>query len=115
MKQETKFIILVIIFGILIYAFGKVYEIPDDVYIKMQEINDNKSLIGLSEEEVVGLLGEPRYQYIDGENKQNYVYNAGITVKKRLLGNSYGRKVYDFLIDFDENNKVYYTYIKECT
>ncbi len=98
----------------MICIFGKVYEIPDDVYIKMQEINDNKSLIGLSEE-VVGLLGETRYQYIDGENKQNYVYTAGTTVKKRLLGNSYGRKVYDILIDFDENGKVEHTYIKECT
>lgn len=115
MKKETKLIIIVIIFGVLIYILGKVYEIPDDKYIEMQEINDNKGLIGLSEEEVVELLGEPRYQYIDGEDKQSYVYNAGTTVKKRILGNSFGRKVYDFRINFDENGKVEYTYIKECT
>ena len=114
MKRETK-IIIAIIFFILICILGKVYEIPDDNYIKMQEINENKSLIGLSKEEVVELLGEPRYQYIDGEDKQSYVYNAGTTVKKRILGNSYGRKVYDFRINFDEDGKVEHTYIKECT
>ncbi len=114
MKRETK-IIIAIIFCILIYILGKVYEIPDDNYIKMQEINDNKSLIGLSKEEVAELLGEPRYQYIDVEDKQSYIYNAGTTVKKRILGNSYGRKVYDFRINFDENGKVEHTYIKECT
>ena len=114
MKRETK-IIIVIIFCILICILEKVYEIPDVENIKIQEINDNKSLIGLSEEEVVELLGEPRYQYIDGEDKQSYVYNAGTTVKKRILGNSYGRKVYDFRINFDENGKVKHTYIKECT
>ena len=114
MKRETK-IIIAIIFCILICILGKVYEIPDDNYIKMQEINENKSLIGLSKEEVVELLGEPRYQYIDGEDKQSYVYNAGTTVKKRILDNSYGRKVYDFRINFDEDGKVEHTYIKECT
>lgn len=34
-------------------------ETIDNLYIKMKEMVDNKSLIGLSEEEVIELLGEP--------------------------------------------------------
>ena len=33
-------------------------ERPNDTYVKMKEINDNQSLIGLSKEQVVELLGE---------------------------------------------------------
>ena len=36
----------------------------------MSAINDNKILIGLSEEEVVELLGEPRHKYTDIEYKR---------------------------------------------
>lgn len=111
-------IILVVVFGVLICIITNWYnnnEYPNDTYIKMNEINDDKTLIGLSEEEVIELLGEPRYKYVDGENKNNYVYTAGSTVKKSIFGNEYGRKVYDFFIDFNESDKVEYTFIKECT
>lgn len=33
-------------------------ERPDDTYVKMKEIEDNRSLIGLSKEQVVELLGK---------------------------------------------------------
>ena len=37
----------------------------DELYVKMKELNDNQSLIGLSLEEVVELLGKPKYEYND--------------------------------------------------
>lgn len=86
----------------------------DNLYKKMNEINDNKTLIGLSEEEVVELLGEPRHKYTDIEYKENYSYDAGATFKKSLFKNNYGRKVYDLHIDFDAEGKVEFVYIKEC-
>ena len=55
MKSKWKLIIgiiiIILILGIGKYLFGH-NEIPNDLYIKMNEINDNKSLVGLSEEEV---------------------------------------------------------------
>lgn len=76
-------------------------------------INDNKILIGLSEEEVVELLGEPRHKYTDIEYKENYSYDAGATFKKSLFKNNYGRKVYDLHIDFDAEGKVIGTNIQQ--
>lgn len=117
-KINSKGIIALVVFGVLICIIANWYnnnEYPDDVYIKMNEINDNKTLIGLSEEEVIELLGKPRYEYIDGEHQNNYTYNAGTTTRKSIFGNEYGVKVYDLQIDFDENGKVEYTHIKECT
>ena len=58
------------------------YEIMSDPYIEMNEMVDNKRLIGLSEE-VIELLGEPIYKYIGIDNNQNYTYSAGITSKKK--------------------------------
>lgn len=121
MKKNFKLIgiiIIVIIFFMLICILEKWhnnYEFPNELHIKMSEINNNKSLIGLLEEEVVELLGEPRYKYIDRENKKNYTYSAGKTTQKSFWGKDYGQKVYDLLIDFDENDKVEYTYIKLST
>ena len=58
------------------------YEIMSDPYIEMNEMVDNKRLIGLSEE-VIELLGEPIYKYIGIDNNQNYTCSAGITSKKK--------------------------------
>lgn len=90
------------------------YEIISDSYIEMNEMVDNKRLIGLSEEEVIELLGEPIYEYIGIDNNQNYTYSAGTTSKKHFWSREYNRKVYNLEIDFDKNGKVEYVYVKEC-
>lgn len=91
-------------------------EIPDDLYIKTSEINDTKSLIGLSEEEVIELLGKPIDRLVDKTHLKNYTYytyDGGYTYKS-FLGNTYGKKWYDFIVLLDENGTVKYTYMKEC-
>lgn len=121
MKKELKLIgiiIIIIIFCESIYAFGKKYikhENPDDLYIKMNEINDNQSLIGLSKEKVIELLGKPIYEYNDRNNKKVCIFNAGKIVKKSFFGNPNGQKCYELNVFFNENDKVEYTYIKIST
>ena len=90
-------------------------ETIDNLYIEMKEMVDNKSLIGLSEEEVVELLGEPRYKYTDRENKENYTYSAGKIFKEWFWGICYSTKYYQLEMEFDESGKVEYVYIKEST
>lgn len=62
-KQKLLCITVIVICSItalvitpLWYKFAS--ERPDDTYVKMKEITDNQSLIGLSKEQVVELLGE---------------------------------------------------------
>lgn len=90
------------------------YEIISDSYIEMNEMVDDKRLIGLSEEEVIELLGEPIYKYIGIDNTQNYTYSAGTISKKHFWSSEYNQKVYELNIDFDKNGKVEYVNIKEC-
>ncbi len=106
--------IVIILIFVCVTGIGHNKEYPDDMYIKMTEINENKTLIGLSEEEVIELLGKPDNEYIDIEKKNNYIYFAGATIKKSFFSGEYGRKVYELLIDFDRSGKVEYAYIKEC-
>lgn len=110
---------IIIIAIILLCAFIMLYnyknETIDNLYIEMKEMVDNKSLIGLSEEEVVELLGEPRYKYNDRENKENYTYSAGKIFKEWFWGRCYSTKYYQLEMDFDERGKVEYVYIKEST
>ena len=110
---------IIIIAIILLCAFIMLYnyknETIDNLYIEMKEMVDNKSLIGLSEEEVVELLGEPRYKYTDRENKENYTYSAGKIVKEWFWSRCYSTKYYQLEMDFDERGKVEYVYIKEST
>lgn len=115
MKKSFKSIgIIVILLFLLICIVWHNKEYPDDVYVKMAEINENKTIIGLSEEEVVELLGKPDNEYTDIEKKNNYIYFAGNTIKKSFFTGEYGRKVYELLIDFDRSGKVEYVYMKEC-
>lgn len=88
-------------------------EKPNDLYIEMQEINDNQKLIGLSKEQVVTLLGEPMEKYSD---EYNWRYNAGKITngyfwcgRTIILDDSYA---YELRISFDENDKVEFTSIK---
>ena len=46
---------------------------PNKVYVKMKEISDSQSLIGLTKEQVIELLGEP---YGD-KDLDTYYYEAG--------------------------------------
>ena len=107
--------IIIIIFCGLVYSFFKKnieVETADSLYIKMNEINNKQSLIGLSKEEVVELLGKPRYEYNDKENKKVYKFSAGKIIKKSFLGNIDGQRYYELRVFFDENDKVEHTYIK---
>ncbi len=131
MKKETKLLAIIVIITVMItiviliiigYFFKRFvqefrydHDVPDDLYIKMREINDNKSLIGLSETEVIELLGEPRYEYEDRDGEKNYTYSAGKIVKVSILGNHNGTEYYELEISFDKNNKVEYTYIQMST
>ena len=64
------FMILIISFGIL-YFFGKAFkdEKGNYLYIQMKEISDNQSLIGLSKEEIIKILGNPIYEFNDQSGK----------------------------------------------
>ncbi len=115
MKKIFKIILicmlafLVLLFVLLFIQDNILY--PDDLYIKMNEINDNKSLIGLSETDIIELLGEPKYK--SEQRTKSYTYSAGTTVKKSIFVGNYHKRSYDLQISFDEDNKVKYTVIQQ--
>ncbi len=120
MKKRLKWIgvILAIIIGFSIYMiFSEVTsgkERPDEQYIKMYEIDINNSLVGLSKDEVVELLGEPVeiYTYSD----KVYMYNAGNVYEGLIFGyrNFWTTKRhYVLYINFEETDKVKSTRIQE--
>ena len=51
-------IVLFVLFCGLIFVQDNILY-PNELYIKMNKINDDKSLIGLSETDIIELLGEP--------------------------------------------------------
>ena len=79
---------------------------PDKVYTEMKEINDNQSLIGLSKEQVIALLGKPRGK----EDIDVYYYDAGTITNYLFFGEM---DFYELRIIFDENNIVKATVIKQ--
>ena len=85
------------------------------MYTEIKEINDDQSLIGLSSEEVIKLLGEPKHEYSSGEDKKRYIYSAGEIFKESYWGYSYSHEYYVFYVSFDENDKVENTFIKESS
>ena len=98
---------------ILIFNFND--ERTDYLYREMKEISDHKTLIGLTKEEVVNILGEPTDKYESGQNKKVYCYNAGKLDKGIFWGNkailfdcSYGCEL---RVVFNENDVVEYTSI----
>lgn len=109
-KRISKTFKIIIIALTLFCAFILFYdyEIISDSYKEMNEMVDNKRLIGLSKEEVIELLGEPMCEYKD------ITYSAGTTSKKHFWSREYNRKVYELEIDFDKNGKVKNAYVKEC-
>lgn len=84
----------------MLYASAK----PDKIYVEMNKINDNQSLIGLSKEQVIELLGEPYHK-----EKDVYYYDAGKITNYLFFG---GRDFYSFRVIFDENEIVKATSIK---
>ena len=53
-------IVLFVLCGLIFVQDNILY--TNDLYIKMNEITDKKSLIGLSETDLIELLGEPKYK-----------------------------------------------------
>lgn len=92
-------------YSFMLYISAK----PDKVYVKMNEINDNQNLIGLSKEEVIELLGKPKYER-NSENRITYIYDAGKITNYFFLGEM---EFYELIIVLDENNKVISTSIKK--
>ena len=108
-KKMKILILVVILLCVCIILINLKKEKPSDLYIEMSEINDSQKLIGLSEEEVIVLLGEPKYEY-DEENNTIFRYNAGNIGKglylfnKAIFFDSYDSYVLE--VFFNEDNKV---------
>ncbi len=112
---KTLIIITILLFGCIILSNFK-DERPDDLCAEMNEINHNQSLIGLSKEEVIQLLGEPEYESHRKNMNDLYQYDAGSLDRGLFWGtttiffdSSYGCK---FNVAFDENDKVKSTSIQ---
>lgn len=108
---KTLIIMVILLYGTIIIANFKT-ETPDNLYTEIKEMNDDQSLIGLSSEEVIKLLGEPKHEYSSGEDKKRYIYSAGEIFKESYWGYSYSHEYYVFYVSFDENDKVENTFIK---
>lgn len=110
-------IVLIVLLSIFIIVINIRHEEPNNLYIQMKQRNDNKSLVGLSKEQVAKLLGEPAKTHENTKiNKDIYKYHAGQVVIKITLGkHTMWRETYWYIlyINFDETNKVESTEMKE--
>ena len=112
--QEVRrkvYITVIVVCGCLSITLAPLWykyasERPNDTYVKMKEINDKQSLIGLSQEQIIELLGEP-YGNTDADR---YYYDAG-KITNYITGGH--RKFYIFEVYFDENDIVKSTSIRE--
>ena len=105
------FIIFICVSASCVFSLWK-FEKPNELYIKMQEFNNNQSLVGLSKEEVIEILGEPESEYNTEENEKEYSYYAGSMRKEWYFGKCYTTEHYEINIYCDEDEKVKYTNIK---
>ena len=112
-KVIIVIIILLVTFLLFITTIKFIYK-PSESYSKMKQVNDSKSIIGLTKEEVENKLGEP------GSIKKSeniYLYNAGTLMKEVLFVNHYDLWVklhyYALYVYFDENDIVVSTGLKE--
>ena len=117
-SKTFKIILLVIIsVCVCIMLINYRSETMDEKYIKINEIVNNKSLIGLSKEEVVELLGEPSRD--SGDIQPNlgsiYEYSAGTIFEEWFWGNCYQTKYYRLNIWFDNNGIVKMVSIEDVT
>lgn len=109
-------IIIIILLFVCIILINIKSEKPSDLYRQMKQISDNQSLIGLSKEQVVTLLGEPIYEKYSREEENKYSYHAGSIGKGLFFCNKaiffdcyYG---YILNIYFDERDIVEHTSIQ---
>ena len=107
-------IIILLITFLLFVTLIKFTDKPSEYYSKMQRINDSKSIIGLSKEEVENKLGKP------GKTKKTeniYLYDAGTLFRDVTFVNHYDLWVktyyYALFVYFDENDIVESTSLKE--
>lgn len=107
-------IIILLITFLLFITLIKFIDKPSEYYSKMQQINDRKSIIGLSKEEVENKLGKP------GKIKKSeniYLYDAGTLFRDVTFVNYYDlwSKIYYYalFVCFDENDIVESTSLKE--
>ena len=118
LSKTFKIILLVIIsVCVCIMLINYRSETMDEKYIKINEIVNNKSLIGLSKEEVVELLGEPSED--SGDIRPNlgsiYEYSAGTIFEEWFWGKCYQTKYYRLNIWFDKNGIVKMVSIEDIT
>ncbi len=114
MKKNIKIILIAITIGsILGVLLGSSEELKikrtTKQYRQMQEIDGNRTLIGLSKKEVKEILGEPAKIYT--HNKDSYMYNAGYIYYYGLF--SFERHNYVLYVEFAETGTVKTTIIKE--
>lgn len=107
-------IIILLITILLFITLIKIIDKPSENYSKMQQINANKSIIGLSKEEVENKLGKP------GKIRKTeniYLYNAGTLFRDVTFVNHYGlwakTYYYALFVNFDENDIVESTSLKK--
>ncbi len=107
-------IIILLITFLLFVTLIKFVDKPSEYYSKMQQINDSKSIIGLSKEEVENKLGKP------GKTKKSeniYLYDAGTLFRDVTFVNHYDlwakTYYYALFVYFDENDIVESTSLKK--
>lgn len=114
-KKNKILIITIILLCVCIISISIKKEKPNDLYIEMSEINNNQQLIDLSKEEVIELLGMPKYEYNE-DGCTIFRYNAGNIGKglylfnKAIFFDCYD--VYILEVVFNEDNKVNSTNIQ---
>lgn len=114
--KELMYAIIVIFCLLISVIFGSLFieyksAEPNKLYVEMNKINDDQSLIGLSKEQVVELLGNP-YKKINNEDRNIYEYDAGKITNHFFFGE---RDFYTLKIFFDESDIVKDTSIKMVT
>ena len=107
-------IIILICTFLLFITTIKFIDEPSKYYSKMKQVNDSKSIIGLTKEEVENKLGKP------GRIKKSeniYLYNAGTLMKEVIFVKHYDlwRKLhyYVLFVNFDEDDIVKSTSLKK--
>lgn len=107
-------IIILLITFLLFITLIKINDKPSEYYSKMKQINDSKSIVGLSKDEVENKLGEPGKIK---ETENMYLYDAGTLFRDVTFVNHYDLWVktyyYALFVYFDENDIVKSTSLKE--
>lgn len=113
--SKILIVLIILVFTFLLFiTLIKFIDKPSEQYYKMQQINDSKSIIGLSKEEVENKLGKPGK--IE-KSKNIYLYDAGSLFRNVTFVNNYDLWVktyyYALFVYFNENDIVESTSLKE--